>query len=348
MKILFLGPECPSIEDALAHGKCTYIRTEEKFSYEWLVENTFDFCISYRYKHILKEDIISFFAGKCVNLHISYLPWNKGTDPNLWSYLENTPQGVSVHLIDVGVDTGAILLQRKVDIDIKHDTLRASYEKLSAAIEQLFIDNMMDIFAEKITPRRQDEGGSFHLSKDKTPYLPLIEKLWWDTPVVNLLEKEKEKEKEGLNLVQATDAYCDFVFSVVNDCVVRAMSFQSKAISYDEHKAWFARQMEQNLPFYIALCDDKPCGYVRLDRRDEKANISLALDVNFRTKGLAADIIRKSTHKFLREYDVQKIIAHVKNDNKASKSVFKKAFYIESKIKIQGKTMYYYPEDMSC
>lgn len=46
-----------------------------------------------------------------MNLHISYLPWNKGADPNFWSCIDGTPAGVTLHHIDAGVDTGDIIAQ---------------------------------------------------------------------------------------------------------------------------------------------------------------------------------------------------------------------------------------------
>ncbi|MCL0081308.1 hypothetical protein M1N64_03665 [Peptococcaceae bacterium] len=46
------------------------------------------------------------FQGRAINLHISFLPWNRGADPNFWSFIENAPVGVSIHYLDEGIDTG--------------------------------------------------------------------------------------------------------------------------------------------------------------------------------------------------------------------------------------------------
>ena len=67
--------------------------------------------VSYNYKHIIQPEIIVLMNGRLVNLHISYLPWNKGSDPNFWSFIDNTPKGVTIHKIDNHLDTGAILYQ---------------------------------------------------------------------------------------------------------------------------------------------------------------------------------------------------------------------------------------------
>ncbi|MCD8568399.1 MAG: formyl transferase, partial [Geovibrio sp.] len=73
-----------------------------------------DLIISYSYRYIIGEDVISAMNGGIINLHISYLPWNKGADPNIWSFLENTPKGVTIHKIDEGLDTGEILVQEEL------------------------------------------------------------------------------------------------------------------------------------------------------------------------------------------------------------------------------------------
>src|SRR5690606_983365 len=68
-----------------------------------------DLLVSFGYRHILKD-----LSVPAVNIHISMLPWNRGADPNFWSWLDHTPKGVTVHLMDQGIDTGPIIAQREV------------------------------------------------------------------------------------------------------------------------------------------------------------------------------------------------------------------------------------------
>lgn len=53
--------------------------------------------ISYNYKHIIDLEIIHYVKGRIFNFHISYLPWNWGSNPNFWSFIEDTPKGVTIH-----------------------------------------------------------------------------------------------------------------------------------------------------------------------------------------------------------------------------------------------------------
>src|SRR6056300_461455 len=97
MNILFLGYKNCKLFNFL-NNLYNVTHTEEKIKTEALED--FDWVISFGYKHILKSDFISRFYRKIINLHISYLPYNRGSHPNVWSFVEDTPKGVTIHLID--------------------------------------------------------------------------------------------------------------------------------------------------------------------------------------------------------------------------------------------------------
>lgn len=189
MRILFLGPSCLTMEACLSEKGHTFLRTEEALSHNWVKEQSFDFGLSYRYKKIIRQDVIDFFEGRLINMHISFLPWNRGYDPNLWSYIDDTPKGVTIHCVDAGIDTGDILLQQEVPVDMETDTLRTSYDKLSRAIENLFVNNAEALLSNKIPAVAQSGSGSFHYAKDKLPYLYLIDRYKWDTQLSEIVIK---------------------------------------------------------------------------------------------------------------------------------------------------------------
>lgn len=141
-----------------------------------------DIAVSFGYRHILKPNVIEKFKRPVVNLHISYLPYNRGADPNLWSFLEKTPSGVSIHQIDKGVDTGPIFAQALVDQDLERGTLATSYEKLFEEIGKLFFQKLPQILSQEIQPIQQAPGGSFHRSSDKQKHLKLLHS-GWNTPL---------------------------------------------------------------------------------------------------------------------------------------------------------------------
>ena len=123
-----------------------------------------EFIISYNYSHIIRQDVISMFPHKIINLHTSMLPWNKGASPNIWSFLEGTPAGVTIHEIDAGIDTGDILLQREIEFDFAKETLKSSYEKSHILMRELFCANWDKIKNGLIKPKPQ--SGTMHYKKD--------------------------------------------------------------------------------------------------------------------------------------------------------------------------------------
>jgi len=189
MKILYLGPARENIVKFLKSLGDTIVTTEEKIKAGSDILTDVDWIISYGYRHIIKSDIISRFEKKIINLHISLLPWNRGSDPNFWSFFDNTPKGVTIHYIDSGIDTGDILAQQEIEF-CDEETLRSSYDNLSALIEQLFIEKWPAIRDGLVTPKPQIGKGSFHKTADKAKYQDLLTD-GWDTPVRNIISTKK-------------------------------------------------------------------------------------------------------------------------------------------------------------
>lgn len=143
MNILLLGEKCNLINNILLSKGYNINICTDKVG----IENTsyFDFIISFGYRYIISKDIIDIFPNKIINLHISLLPYNRGADPNLWSYLEDTPKGVTIHYIDENLDTGNIIVQKEIKDNIQHDTLKTSYDRLINEIIILFENNIDNI-----------------------------------------------------------------------------------------------------------------------------------------------------------------------------------------------------------
>lgn len=87
--------------------------------------------------YILRKPLVDIFPLGCVNSHISLLPYNRGAFPNVWSIVERTPAGVSLHYVDDGVDTGDLIAQQAVPVE-PTDTGKSLYEKLERAAVELF------------------------------------------------------------------------------------------------------------------------------------------------------------------------------------------------------------------
>lgn len=125
-----------------------------------------DIAVSFNYRHIVKEDVINLFGDRIINMHISLLPWNKGASPNIWSFIEDTPKGVTIHRLEKGLDTGKIIVQKELTFDEDTETLSSTYNKLNEAIMDLLIDNWEMISSGDFTFRDQESEGSYHKTKD--------------------------------------------------------------------------------------------------------------------------------------------------------------------------------------
>jgi methionyl-tRNA formyltransferase len=193
MRILYLGPLHKEMAGFIATGGDEVVQTEESVQPGDAQLGAADFIVSYGYRHLLRREIVAQFAKRAVNLHISLLPWNRGADPNLWSFLEDTPKGVTIHYIDSGIDTGDVVAQRAVE-HLSMDTLRTSYLRLEREIERLFRECWPRLREGKVDASRQRPGGSFHRTADRAAVQHLLVQ-GWDTPVANLIGRA---QREGL------------------------------------------------------------------------------------------------------------------------------------------------------
>jgi methionyl-tRNA formyltransferase len=81
--------------------------------------------------------IIDIFKRGIINLHPSFLPYNRGSYPNVWSIVDGTPIGATIHYIDEGIDTGPIIDQSQIEIT-PEDTGESLYGRLESACNELF------------------------------------------------------------------------------------------------------------------------------------------------------------------------------------------------------------------
>ncbi len=124
--------------------------------------------VSFGYKHIIKKDILKFTKKiDFINLHMSYLPHNRGAHPNFWSFYKNSPKGVSIHLMDKKIDKGNLILRKRVFFkNINKQTFKSTYNILFKKIESLFIKSFSKIISKRYKIIKISEKGSFHKRRD--------------------------------------------------------------------------------------------------------------------------------------------------------------------------------------
>jgi UDP-2,4-diacetamido-2,4,6-trideoxy-beta-L-altropyranose hydrolase len=122
---------------------------------------------------------------------------------------------------------------------------------------------------------------------------------------------------------------CKLLWRWANDPEVRAVSFSSAAIPWEEHVKWFRSKLNNSgCVFFIGTNGDEiPIGQIRYDLEGEKAVVSLSVDRKVRGKGYGSTLISLSARELFDTTSVTTIHAYVKHANEASVHAFEKAGY---------------------
>ena len=173
-------------------------RIENKLTPEAVEQMAPSFIISFNYRHMIPEEVLRRMPGRVINLHTSLLPYNRGSNPNFFSFLYDTPKGVTIHLVDRGLDTGDLLCQREITFDEEKETFASSYDRLLLEIADLFRENWEKIKRGDVVPRRQEGEGSFHRMRELTAIREQMPFTWFET-VANFKRRYREAEaREGV------------------------------------------------------------------------------------------------------------------------------------------------------
>ena len=130
------------------------LKTDE--AYEFIKSREPDLIITAAYGKILPQRMLDIPKYGCINVHASLLPKYRGAAPVQYSILNGDDvTGVTIMKMDAGMDTGDILTQVEVPIDINDhtDTLMA---KLADAGRDLLLDTIGDYIEGKIISIPQD------------------------------------------------------------------------------------------------------------------------------------------------------------------------------------------------
>lgn len=122
--------------------------------------------VSYNYSFLIQKPILDSVNRRAINLHTSLLPWNRGDSPNVWSFLEETPKGVTIHQIDEGIDTGKIIFQKELFFDSTKETFETSYILLHKEIMELFKAHWDEIWDWNCPFYSQHGAGTIHYSNE--------------------------------------------------------------------------------------------------------------------------------------------------------------------------------------
>jgi methionyl-tRNA formyltransferase len=110
------------------------------------------------YGQLLSQTILDMPRLGCINGHGSILPYYRGAAPIQWSIYDGASEtGITTMLMDIGMDTGAMLLTGKTPIgllDNAHDVA----ERLATISAELLVETLLKLEQGTIQPIPQEEA----------------------------------------------------------------------------------------------------------------------------------------------------------------------------------------------
>lgn len=110
----------------------------------------------------LSKELLDMPKYGCINVHGSLLPKYRGSAPIQWSIINGEAvTGVTTMLMDVGCDTGDMLLKSEIHIQ-EDDTYETLYNKLRIVGADLLIETLEQLQKQKLVPIKQDDAQATH------------------------------------------------------------------------------------------------------------------------------------------------------------------------------------------
>jgi methionyl-tRNA formyltransferase len=112
---------------------------------------------------IVPPDLLSVPRLGTINAHYGLLPAYRGMNVTEWSVLRGDPIGVTVHLVEPGIDTGPILVQQRIELEPGEtfESLRRKHQALAAELLVAATKALVDGTARPVRQAR-DAGRQYY------------------------------------------------------------------------------------------------------------------------------------------------------------------------------------------
>ncbi|MDF2800108.1 MAG: methionyl-tRNA formyltransferase [Anaerocolumna sp.] len=154
----------PVKEIALEHDIPVYqpIKVKEEEFIQILKEINPDVIVVAAFGQILPKQILDLPKYGCINVHASLLPKYRGAAPIQWSIIDGEEYtGITIMHMDVGLDTGDMIMKDTVVID-KKETFGSLHDKLAVSGGKLLLKALEAIEDNTATREKQrDEDSNY-------------------------------------------------------------------------------------------------------------------------------------------------------------------------------------------
>lgn len=116
--------------------------------------------------YILGKELLHLPRYGCINFHPGLLPYNRGMNPNVWPFIDDSPAGVTLHYMTEKVDKGNIIAQKQISIEAD-DTAGSLEKKTWIEIVALFKKTWPKIKRHQVKSIPQDDAiATVHTAND--------------------------------------------------------------------------------------------------------------------------------------------------------------------------------------
>ena len=195
-KILLLGPKWRNkkIEKVLKKKNYVYL-TNKKINFS-VIKKKINIIICSGYPYLVKLGLIK-KVNLAINLHISYLPYGRGIMPNVWSFIDNYPSGITIHKLSGKFDTGDILIQKKIKFKrVAELTLKKTHDILLKELEIFFLKNHNDLFNNVFSAYPQNKFIKWdrYRNREESENLMLNFRKKWNTKIKDIIKFKKNNK----------------------------------------------------------------------------------------------------------------------------------------------------------
>jgi methionyl-tRNA formyltransferase len=125
-----------------------------------LRESGAELAVVVAYGKILPKAVLDALPRGFINVHASLLPRYRGAAPIQWAVIDNEPEtGVAIMQLDEGMDTGAVLLERRIAID-PEETSGELFERLAPLGAATLVEALAQL--DTLVARPQDHARATH------------------------------------------------------------------------------------------------------------------------------------------------------------------------------------------
>ena len=144
------------------------IRVPEKLDHEeinFILDKEIDIIIVAAYGLILPERILTIPKYGCLNVHASLLPKWRGAAPIQRSIMAGDKKtGISYMLMDKGLDTGPVILQKETEIG-ENDNFLKVHDSLSLIASQTISETILKFIEGKLATKEQNDDIASYADK---------------------------------------------------------------------------------------------------------------------------------------------------------------------------------------